>query len=415
MRSLVLAFTLGVFGLQQQSELSPVLIYAFGLAVLAIFGVFAWHHHTSASKVAAVKAIEQFSWKTTAIQLLFGFVFGWCWAGSFAHYRLGESLAPNVVGKDFEVTGVITSLPTRSPQGWHFQFTRDGDHENSTEVLLHIPKKLAVSWLDHPQNPPQFSTLQPGQRWHLNLRVKPVHGNANPYGFDYEAWMLEQGLRANASVHSNSEQAGTAKAKLIDEFVWSLSNVVERGRSSLRDRLHLALGGSNNTAYAGVLIALVIGDQSEISQANWTLFNRTGIGHLVSISGLHITMIAGMFASCFGFLWRRSFYFGRDWPLLIPVRKVMVLSAALAALVYVALAGFGVPAQRTLCMLTVVALAVWTGRSSNMSQVLCLALCTVLLFDPWAVLWSGFWLSFAAVAVLLYVGEAATIDRKSVV
>jgi competence protein ComEC len=155
--------------------------------------------------------------------------------------------------------------------------------------------------------------------------------------------------------------------------------------------------------YAGVLVALVIGDQREITQSDWAIFNRTGIGHLISISGLHITMVSGMFAGLMSYFWRRSFFTQMHLPLQLPVQKVAALSAALMALLYVALSGFGVPAQRTLLMISIVALAVWSGRVVGLSYVLCLALGAVVVFDPWAVLWPGFWLSFAAVAVILYV------------
>ncbi len=91
-------------------------------------------------------------------------------------------------------------------------------------------------------------------------------------------------------------------------------------------------------------------------------------------------------------------------PLVLPAQKVAAASGALAALVYVLLTGFGVPAQRTLYMLLVVVLALWGGRIVSVSHVLCMALALVLLIDPWAVLWPGFWLSFCAVGVILYTG-----------
>ncbi|WP_230404601.1 MULTISPECIES: DNA internalization-related competence protein ComEC/Rec2 [Undibacterium] len=405
---MALAFTVGVFFLQQQASLFPLPIYIAALVCLLLNLIFVFFPRTRDKRSVETSVSRKSSWKLYTYQIAFGFAFGMSWAGGFAHYRLNEQLASNLIGQEFALSGVITSLPTRSPQGWHFQFQRDDVQSSLSEAQASIPHKLAVSWFDHPNNPSQFANLQPGQRWRLTLKLKPIHGNANPFGFDYEAWMLEQGVRASASVRIASENSGSAQAILINDFVWSPNNLLERVRSTLRERLHRALLANGDATYVGVLVALVIGDQSEISQSNWTIFNRTGIGHLVSISGLHITMIAGMCAACFGFLWRRSFYFWRDWPLLMPVRKVMVLSAALAALIYVALAGFGVPAQRTLYMLSVVALAVWTGRTGQASQILCLALWIVLLFDPWAVLWSGFWLSFAAVALLLYASDAAS-------
>ena len=137
------------------------------------------------------------------------------------------------------------------------------------------------------------------------------------------------------------------------------------------------------------------------------MFNRTGIGHLISISGLHITMVAGLFAWSAAALWRRSFFTAWQLPLLLPAQKMAALVGTATAFLYVLLAGFGVPAQRTLYMLAVVAVALWTNRITGVSHVLSTALGVVVLLDPWAVLWPGFWLSFGAVGVILY----ATIGR----
>ena len=82
-----------------------------------------------------------------------------------------------------------------------------------------------------------------------------------------------------------------------------------------------------------------------------------------------------------------------------------------AALGYVLLAGFAVPAQRTLYMIAVVAAALWLDRLQSSSRVLAAALGVVLVLDPWAVLAAGFWLSFGAVALMLYVGMVAARDE----
>lgn len=129
--------------------------------------------------------------------------------------------------------------------------------------------------------------------------------------------------------------------------------------------------------------------------------------HHISISGLHITMIAGLAALFASGLWRRSFFTGAQLPLLLPAQKVAAIAGAGVALLYVLLAGFGIPAQRTLYMLAVVAAALWSGRIASVSHVLCAALGLVVLLDPWAVLWPGFWLSFGAVAAIL----SATVGR----
>jgi competence protein ComEC len=131
----------------------------------------------------------------------------------------------------------------------------------------------------------------------------------------------------------------------------------------------------------------------------------------VSISGLHITMIAGLAAALAQLLWRHSFFTRLQLPLLLPAQKVAALAGVAVALMYVLLAGFGVPAQRTLYMIVVVGAALWSGRIAGVSHVLCAALGAVLLLDPWAVLWPGFWLSFGAVAVILVASVGRAIPR----
>jgi competence protein ComEC len=271
-----------------------------------------------------------------------------------------------------------------------------------------FPKRLALGWFDDADGKLDSPLLKPGQRWQLKVRLKRPHGNANPYGFDYEAWLLEQGLRATGSVRLNAgaRAGGNGANLLLDDFVWSLPNFIERARFHLREHMMRDLA---DAPYAGVLSALVIGDQRDISPTDWAMFNRTGVGHLMSISGLHITMIAGLFAGLMHFLWRHSFFTRAQLPLLIPAQKIAVLSGLIAAIIYVALAGFGVPAQRTLWMLAVLALAIWSGRTASSTRVLSLALGVVIVLDPWAVLWPGFWLSFGAVSVLLY-ASAGRID-----
>ena len=192
----------------------------------------------------------------------------------------------------------------------------------------------------------------------------------------------------------------SAGNRRLAAFVPSAGHVVERARAALRRHIGAQLEGKR---YAGVIVALVIGDQRGIEQPDWDVFNRTGIGHLVSISGLHVTMVAGLGAWAMSALWRRSFFNeGAALPLRLPAQKAAAVAGALTALLYVLLAGFGVPAQRTFYMLAAVALALWCGRVVTLSQVLCLALGVVVIIDPWAVLSAGFWLSFGAVAVILY-------------
>ncbi|MDQ2820522.1 MAG: DNA internalization-related competence protein ComEC/Rec2 [Pseudomonadota bacterium] len=366
MRCAILGFVAGAALLQTFAALpaDAVLIALASSALLAL----TWYRHL-------------------VVQIVVGTVFGLCWAALLAGLALAPHLAIADEGRDLTIVGTVDSLPYAFAQGARFNFLVE--HVIGDGAVL--PPKIALAWYASATDQP--AVIQPGERWRVTVRLQRPHGNANPGGFDYEVWLLEQGVRATGYIRP------AAGDRRIDAFVPRFGTLVERCRAMLRDRILLALAGR---PYAGVIVALVIGDQRSIPQSDWEVFNRTGIGHLISISGLHITMIAGLAALLASMLWRRSFFTHAQLPLLLPAQKVAALAGAAVAVLYVLLAGFGVPAQRTLYMIVVVAAALWCGRIARVSHVLCTALGVVVLLDPWAPLWPGFWLSFGAVAAILY-------------
>lgn len=395
MRSTIIGFVAGAALLQYQAGLpTPYLLAA--LLVVALMLVLL-------ARLQRQPAIRM------AIRLSSGVAIGFAWAGLFAQAYLAQELPKEWEGRDVTVIGTIDSLPYYFEQGVRFNLAVERVLEQG-EDIPDIPTRLALSWYSafRTDELQAVGKVQPGERWRLTVRLRRPHGNANPYGFDYEVWLLEQNLRATGYVRP--DRSSPVRNERLDVFVPAFGNVVQASRAWLRDRIHDALPDKE---YAGVIVALVIGDQRAIAQSDWTVFNRTGVGHLISISGLHITMISGLFAALAFALWRRSFFTRASLPLVLPAQKAAALAGVAMALLYVLLAGFGVPAQRTLYMLTVVALALWFGRITNVSHVLCMALGVVVLLDPWAVLWPGFWLSFGAVAIILYASAGRAQAQQS--
>ena len=379
MRCLILGFVAGAALLQTRASLPGDAL----LAALAGAGVL------------------MLLFRHAAMAMLAGVSLGFCWAAYVAHLARAPSLSKADEGRDLTVVGIVDSLPYTFDQGVRFHLKL----EEARGAQSPVPPRIALAWYTGFRDAhQQVGNVQPGERWRLTVRLQRPHGNANPHGFDYEAWLLEQGIRATGYVRPD---AGNQR---IDRFVPGLSGIVGSARATLRARIRAALP---DKPYAGVIVALVVGDQRAIDQSDWKVFNRTGISHLVSISGLHITMIAGLFASIASSLWRRSFFTSAQLPLIIPSQKVAALAGAAVGLVYVLLAGFGIPAQRTLYMLTVVAIALWYGRLTSVSHVLCAAVGVVVLIDPWAVMAPGFWLSFGAVAMILYATSGRIARRET--
>ncbi|MBB5393491.1 MULTISPECIES: DNA internalization-related competence protein ComEC/Rec2 [unclassified Herbaspirillum] len=404
MRSVIIGFAFGIGLLQMQARLPGVEWYAAGLVLAVLLALTAWKFWQPFLRIPLL--------------LTCGAWVGFLWAAAFAHYYLEQELPSAWEGRDVTVIGTVANLPDRNEQGVRFRFDVEQVVQQVTQqeaVTPPVPPRLALAWYGNrryqapvedgeaaaPGRQP-VADIRPGERWRLTVRLKRPHGNANPGGFDYEVWLLQDDVRATGYVVGTPAAPGAAAGaanRRLDAFVWTPSNAIEYARGWLRDRILAALPGE---PYAPVVAALVMGDQRGISQSDWSIFNRTGIGHLMAISGLHITMLAAMCGGLASWLWRRSFFTGAQLPLLLPAQKVAVIAGMLMALVYVLLAGFGVPAQRTLYMLIVVGVAFWSGRIVRVSVVLCLALGLVLLLDPWSLLWPGFWLSFGAVGLLLY-------------
>jgi competence protein ComEC len=362
-----LAFAGGVLLLQQQATL-PALGWALVLLVLLVL-------------------------RNPVCLIGVAFGAGFFWAAACAHLRMGDWLAPALEGRDLQVVGVVSSLPVVGERRTSFDF--EVEAQTGGERL---PRKLLLSWYRSPFHEDQAAllagTVHPGERWLFTVRLRRPHGNLNPSGFDYEAWLLERGIGATGYVRQRGAQ------QLLGHRD-SLSDRIESAREAVRDRFHIALGA---TPAAGILSALAVGDQRAIAAEEWRLFSRTGVTHLMSISGLHVTLVSGLVAWLVALLWRRV-----PWlALRLPARKAAAVAAILGALGYTLLAGFAVPAQRTFYMVTVVALALWAGRMSSPTRTLALALAVVMLADPWAPLAAGLWLSFGAVGLIFYAAAGWT-------
>lgn len=334
------------------------------------------------------------TWPVGGARFCCGLLAGICWAASYAHVRLADHLPVELEGRDVEVIGIVSSLPQHFERGVRFEFSP----EQVLTAGAHLPSRIQLAWYggftadSGLPNP----VVHAGERWQFNLRLRKPHGSANPHGFDYEAWLLERGIRATGYVRPPRSEAPQRR---LAAFVWTPGTAVHRAREAARTRLQKALA---DTAHGGVIVALAVGDQRAIDNDDWHLFTRTGVGHLMSISGLHVTMIASLGAFFTFAAWRRS----ERMMLALAAPRAAAAAGLLAAFTYCLIAGFAVPAQRTLFMLAVAAWAVWRGWFGSGTRVLVIALGAVCLLDPWAPLSPGFWLSFGAVAVLLLAGAS---------
>ena len=372
---LALAWLLGVaLQLQQPALWQAPGVAAAGLVALLV-AVLAWRGRRR-SVVLVVLAVAL----ATA---------GFALTHTRAAWRLAQALPPALEGQDLLVTGVIAQLPQASLNGTRFVFDVEQALHHGAPVA--VPGRLSLGWYRGAEADALIAAppveLRAGQRWQLTLRLRQPHGSLNPHGFDLELWLFEQGLRAGGSVRAT---AGAVNRKLDD----AVGHPVERARQRLRDAIDLHVA---DPRAAGVLAALAVGDQAAIERADWDLFRTTGVAHLMSISGLHVTMFAWLAGGLVGALWRFS-------PRLLracPAPHAAAWAGLGLAAAYALLAGWGVPAQRTVWMIGVVVVLRSLGLRWPLPAVLLAAAWVVTALDPWALLQPGFWLSFVAVALLV--------------
>jgi competence protein ComEC len=368
----LLAFALGVVVLQAQAAL-PDPHLALWMPLFALLWCLLAHRTRFAVLLLALAAGSG----------------GFFYAAWRAELRLADALPAASEGRDIRLVGVIDELPQSTDRGTRFAFAVESVMPSEAGV----PSRVSLAWYSGfaVGAVSDVPVLHAGERWSFSVRLKRPHGTVNPHGFDVEAWLLVNDLRATGYVRKDEAN------RRIDAFAGRAEDHVSRAREAIRDRILRALG---QRPYAGVIAALAIGDERAIPSAQWLLFNRTGIGHLISISGLHVTFFATLIGALVFWTWKRS----HALTLRLPARKAAAIAGVVAAFGYVLLAGFAVPAQRTLYMLTVAAVGLWLARPGTAAVVWLWALAVVLAYDPWASLTPGFWLSFGAVGLLLYTG-----------
>jgi len=382
----LLAWLLGAALQLQQAVLWPVWGYAaLGLAsVLAIARLCKRH---SAGTLWLVGG------------LLSALAFSGC--GLLAWTRM-HPLPAVLEGRDLDVQGVVEAMPQRQDVGWRFRFRIEQAHWHGQAVS--VPPHVYLGWYGASSREGEVvadpEPVQAGERWRLRVRLKAAHGHINPRGFDYELWLWEQGIRATGYVRQGREDP--APQRLTQTW----AHPVEWARQQVRDRMLERLRPpAQGLHVGGILAALVTGDQAAIDRSDWDVFRATGVSHLMSISGVHLTMLAWLAAAVVSALWRRSALWGRSWALLWPAPSVGAVAGVLVAALYALFSGWGVPAQRTVWMLAVVALLRLSARDWHWRLVWGLAAAVVVTLDPWALLQPGFWLSFVAVGVLLATGQ----------
>lgn len=352
MLSFALAFLLGDVYLQTQSTLPyffPVFLTTISLTLFSFF----------------VRKKLPYAYILPAL------LTGYTWSLWSAQQTLSWVLPHELEGKPILVRGIIKSLPTKDDKQTHFLFQA----HNLNNATIKLTWKNAKS------------TLTVGDKWNLTVQLKRIHSTENPGAFDFEAWSLQNGLRAS----------GRVVEKANNQFVTHIAtaNMIDQFRQAVSSRIESLLPHSQTSPW---LRALIFGERSNIAQEDWQVLRRTGTNHLMAIAGLHIGLVAAFVHAAVAWCWRRS-------PFLLlrfPARKAGALAALIAAILYSILAGFSIPTKRACIMAIIFISSILRQQKISAWYACSLTLLLVLIYNPLSVLTESFWLSFATIALIIF-------------
>ena len=371
-----LAFCLGVVLVQQLAALPEISTLTFLLSFVSLC-IVTYVYVCNESSFVLNKEI------TLGLSFILLFLIGIAWSSLFADRQLAYRLSEDLTGRNIVINGTVSNIPVTDNEVQRFEFIVENHTvltaDNYRPVTEEFPKKIRLSWY-------YGRPVNAGERWQFEVRLKPPHGFMNPGGFDYEAWLFQNGINATGYVRKSS----------LNERTQEASDSIDKIRHTLSKQV-AAISRSSETAEINsfsLVKALAIGDKSSISNQQWSVLTSTGTSHLMAISGLHIGL-ASMFAY---FLIRRivpEFVMKR-----IPAQHVALAAGMFTAFLYALIAGLSISTQRAIIMLFVLSVMIMIRRNHRPVDALGFALMLVLLIDPLAVLSAGFWFSFSAVAVI---------------
>ncbi len=345
--SLLFAFGLGVAGLQICPKI-PNITFSVFLLIICIYVIYRF------SKTA----------------LFFAALLGFAYSSLFANVYLSNRMTLDKSGSAGTVTVQIIDLPNYDVDQWQFQALV----LESDEFSEFVGKKIKLSWYRTEQH------INSGDIWKLQVKLSIPNGVQNPGGFDSEQRALQQNWVAQGYVKKQAEYL-------------AYTNSIDRFRSLISQQIQTTLP----TGKARFIQALALGDTRAITDKDWDILRRTGITHLIAISGFHVGIVALFAVYCSRILFKTFPRVG----LVVPWPFAFAWVSIISSFLYTAMAGFAIPTVRTALMIAVLMLAKILYKNISSIHAVALSLFIILLWEPFSILSAGFWLSFSGVLLLI--------------
>jgi len=370
-------------------------------SVISFFlGIISLHFFRELPSVALVMiiivAVGSISWipqcQKFKPQLFLAYLIGFLWVLLNAKSVVDHRIPDHLEAKPISVVGIIDSIPEHRDNTTRFDFNIQ---HTLPESLWPNPGRVKLRF----RNPTM--PLHVGDQLQLTVKLKRPQSYANPGSFDTERHLFQHHMVAEGTVVNKSSRHENLTPTKINDSV--LSHPIDRLRMWLLEKINRAL---KNSEYSGVIDALVVGLQSGITSEQWKVLKDTGTVHLVAIAGLHIAFVTGFVMLIILQIWQRlpRKLYEIIFPkfLKIPVSLLTAVGGLSIAFFYAALAGFSIPTQRAVVVISTFMVSILSKRHASVWQNYFLALFIVVLLDPLSTLAPGFWLSFGAVGLILY-------------
>ncbi len=289
------------------------------------------------------------------------------------------------------------TTPTTQISGWVERLEKKSGHR--ARIIIHLKtadgiKPTALPKLVRLSGKASTRQLFHGDRISIKARLFPLPTPTQPRGYDFGRRLWFEGIGATGFYYGEIKKLGT-----LGQGTFSLTRSLQELRHLISQRIAQALPGNSGA----VAIALITGDRGRMAKNDAENLRKAGLAHILAISGLHMSLVAG------GMFWLVRALLALSGPLVLnfPIKKWAAVAGLMTGAFYLAVSGASIATQRAFIMLLIMFVAILVDRPAISMRNLAIAALIIALARPEAVFSAGFQMSFMAVVGLIGFYEIA--------